>query len=87
MAVVFIKKSVAVAVPVDPAEYTILSALAELHTRKETLMLVHRETGEGYRVLSYDPVSGKVKLKGNHGQLLHPKVGARECAYYTPVWR
>jgi hypothetical protein len=73
-----------------PAEYTILIALDEWALRAttgETLMLVNKETGEGYQVLGFDKLSGKTKLKNNQGAMLNPKIGIREAGQYTAVWR
>jgi hypothetical protein len=73
-----------------PAEYTILIALDEWAlraTKGETLMLVNKETGEGYQVLGFDKLSGKAKLKNNQGAMLNPKIGIREAGQYTAVWR
>lgn len=75
---------------VYPAEYTILLALDEWAlraTKGETLMLVNKETGEGYQVLGFDKLSGKAKLKNNQGAMLNPKIGIREAGQYTAVWR
>jgi hypothetical protein len=71
-------------------EYTILTALEEWDGKKfngQVLMLVNDETGSGYMVLAYDKQTHRVKLKGNHGELLNPVVTAREAKLYTPVWR
>ncbi len=80
-------KTPPVADPAVPHEYNILDALAELHSHKGTLMLVHRSSPEAYQVLAYDKDTGRVKLKGPHGQLLHPVVTAREAQIYRPLWR
>jgi hypothetical protein len=90
MAITFVKKPAAppVASPVTPpTTYTILDALKEVGTRPGTLMLVHRETGRGYQVMSHDPHSGKTRLKNEHGGLLTPILTSREVPLYDPVWR
>ena len=73
-----------------PAEYTILIALDEWAlraTKGETLMLVNKETGDGYQVMGFDKLSGKAKLKNSQGAMLNPKIGIREAGQYTAVWR
>lgn len=83
--------SASVPPPPDAEPYTILVALKELAAgtkhKGETLMLVHNLNGSGYRVLRYDPVTGIATLKGSNGQQLQPRISARECAIYSPVWR
>lgn len=68
-------------------DYDILDALAETLKRKDVLMLVHKENGTAYQVLSYDPSSGRARLKGSHGERLYPKITAREALIYRPLWR
>lgn len=77
--------------PAVEGEYTILSALTDFFNKKvhigETLMLVNRATGEGYKVLFFDPVTGKARLLNNHGAELTPRISERESALYDAVWR
>lgn len=73
--------------PIEPVEYTILNALAEVGTKKGVLMLVHKKEGFGYQVKSYDPETQRAKLKGPNGQMLNPRITERECKLYFPQWR
>jgi hypothetical protein len=86
MGVSFVRKPKP-AVPEGPKEYTILDALKEFETHKGTLMLVHKVSGECYKVLSYDPKTGQTMLKGSRGEKLKPRVAERECANWEPMWR
>jgi hypothetical protein len=89
MAITIIRKSVAPSeiISSPESEYTILDALKELQDKKQVLMLVHKSTGEDYQVLGYDPMTGRVCLKGKYGQKLNPCISKRECELYRPVWR
>jgi hypothetical protein len=99
LAIIFKKKPAAPPVPVsvvvdtvDPAKpYTILTALYEWATQSahkgETLMLVHNETGFGYKVLAYDLKTSIAHLKGDQGQMLKPWISEREVPLYSAVWR
>jgi hypothetical protein len=70
--------------------YTIFDALNEFIKPKEkrTLMLINKATGQGFKVVSYDPVTHIVKLRvGSKKKLLSPRLTAREEALYEPLWR
>lgn len=72
------------------APYSIFDALKDFLKPKEkrTLMLINRNTGQGYRVVAYDPKTQEVKLKvGSKKKLLHPRLTDREADLYEPMWR
>ena len=89
MVVKFLNRPVPVIAKPAVQEYTILNALAEWVNKptSDVLMLVHKETGVGYRVMGFDPQTYRVKLKGSQGELLNPVVTEREAALYNPFWR
>jgi hypothetical protein len=73
--------------PPPPPDSPLLAALQQVGKRPETLMLIHRETGEGYRVLEHDPITGYTVLKNNQGARLRPIIRTNEDALYYPMWR
>lgn len=68
-------------------DYTILDALKELHDKEGVLMLVHRESGDAYRVIGYDQETSLASLEGSNKQRLKPRITERECQFYYPLWR
>jgi hypothetical protein len=92
MAVTIIRKAAPVPDPkpeiVKPDyDSPLLQALSEVGSRPETLMLIHKETGEGWQVIEHDKATGYTVLKNNQGARLRPRISIREDVYYTPLWR
>jgi hypothetical protein len=71
----------------EPKPYTIFDALEEFATHHGTLMLVHVESGQSFRVLDFDRATKKTTLKNSLNQMLYPHLLPREGKLYRPVWR
>jgi hypothetical protein len=63
----------------------VMEALREVGTRKGTLYLVHRKSGDEYKVVSWD--GERAKLIGPMSMVLYPKITDRENDKYEAVWR
>lgn len=83
-------ETTSVTAPVAPVEgQNILQALKvwESGDRKKVLMLVNRDTGGTWKVLGFDPESGRARLEDTKGMQISPIPRERENQLYYPMWR
>jgi hypothetical protein len=67
---------------------SILEALAAFNPKgKDKLFLVNLKTGVQFKVVSWDTVTAKAVLTGDHGLRLNPLITTREDEKYFPLWR